>query len=149
MCAIFGLAGCAHHPDPDYSQLDMSDPELATLVGSYIKTPWPLGYEVTWVQATENRAMTSYEKSLGTVFPLRAGRRTVRIAFTQAALSGRMSFTIDVSPGARLVARSVMRNSDFVSMWIEDQRTGKRVTDEEVVQIRNMDSLYVPVYMGM
>lgn len=144
---MLGLTACAQYPAPDYSKLDMSDPALATITGSFIKTSWPLGYEVTWVHATKEQAMRSYEDSLATVFPLKPGRRAISVAFTQAALSGRTIFVVTVKPGDRLIAKSIKRNNDFVTMWIEDQVTGKVVSDHEVVQIRSTSPTYVPIYI--
>lgn len=144
------MGGCATYPEVSYYEpaVISGNVQMATLVGSRVKTTWPLDDETTWPLAIDGQPVRGRKDAFATMVPLAPGLRTIQVALTQGSFFGQVAFKVDVKPGAQLVAKSVMQGQRFAAMWIEDQASGQLISDKSIVGIQAPQATFIPIFIG-
>lgn len=144
------MGGCATYQEVSYYEppAAASNMQMATLVGSRVKTTWPLDDETTWLLSIDGQPVKGRKDAFATAVSIPPGARTIQVALTQGSFFGQIAFKIDVKPGAQLVAKSIMQDKQFAAMWIEDQHSGQLVSDKSIVGIRAPQATFIPVFIG-
>lgn len=144
------IGGCATYPEASYyvPPTVASNEQMATIVGSRVKTTWPLDDETTWLLSIDGQSVKGRKDAFATAVPLASGSRTIQVALSQGSFFSQVMFKVDVKSGAQLVAKSIMQDKQFAAMWIEDKNSGQMVSDKLIVGVRAPQANFIPVFVG-